>query len=371
MIRVLHIIDGFALGGAQTVVLEIAKHIDKETFALEVAGMHGEGPFYESIRATGVPVHVLSEKKWPPAYLWNLPKLLRSKNYDILHFHLFGSNWIGRPLSYLASPGSLRITHDHCNDALRWENPIALLVDTFTNQLAAHIFTVSRSTEAFLTQQEVIPHDKVSTLYNGIDTDEFTPASNDEKIAARRKLGLPENVFLIMGIGRLVEQKNFDGFIRIAERVLQNCPDSTFAIAGNGPLKSKLAEQIHAQNLAKKIHLLGFVKDRVALLQAADCLLLPSHFEGLPMTLLEAMSTGLPVVASATDGILEILGTSPDALLHPAEREDLFAASLIQLIENPEESRHRGKNLRQLCCDKFSSKKQLVALEKYYKEQLL
>ncbi|MFV0416040.1 MAG: glycosyltransferase [Chthoniobacterales bacterium] len=367
MIQVLHIIDGFALGGAQTVVLEIVKHIDKKNFAIEVAGMHGEGPFYETIKATGIPVHVLSEKKWPPNYLWNLLRLLRSKKYDIIHYHLFGANWIARPLSCLASPKSIRVSHDHCNDALRWKNPVALLTDTFTNQLADHIFAVSKSTEKFLTEQEALSHDKVSTLYNGIDTQEFRPASQEEKISARRSLNLPEKSFLVMGIGRLVEQKNFEGFLHIAKRVSEEHPDCFFAIAGTGLLQDKLTKQIRDLNLSKNVHLLGFVQNRVELLQAADCLLLPSHFEGLPMTLLEAMATGLPVVASSTDGIREILETSEDALLHPVEKEHLFADSLIRLIKSPRETQYRGNGLRQLCLQKFSSLQQLSTLEKFYK----
>ena len=99
MIRVLHVIDSLDLGGAQTVLVNLARFRDRTKYEVSVATMHGRGVFAEALTAEGVEVIPLSAGKLPPAYLWSLPCLLRSKKYDILHAHLFGANWIAKPLA--------------------------------------------------------------------------------------------------------------------------------------------------------------------------------------------------------------------------------------------------------------------------------
>ena len=94
MIRVLHVIDHLDLGGAQTALLDMLRHRDQSAFDVEVAVMHGRGPFAEALEALGIKVHSLAREKWPPVYVTEFVRLLRNANFQIVHFHLQGANWL-------------------------------------------------------------------------------------------------------------------------------------------------------------------------------------------------------------------------------------------------------------------------------------
>jgi glycosyltransferase involved in cell wall biosynthesis len=367
MIRVLHLIDGFALGGAQTVLLELVRRFDPSLFSLEVAGLHGGGPFRETLRQNGVPVHVLSEEKWPPNYLVSLPKLLCSQSYDIIHCHLFAANWLGKPLAALLSPLSVLISHDHCNDSLRWKDRSALLLDSLTNRCSDQVIAVSRSTADFLLRFEAMDPDKVCVIPNGVDTQVFVPPDSHARLQARRHLGWPETGPIVLGAGRLVEQKNFQGFLRVARQCATSGSPARFVIAGEGPQLQELVGLTADLGLTDRVLFAGFVSDRLAMLQAADLLFLPSLYEGLPMILLEAMACGLPVVASRVDGIAEILSHESAALLRAPGDEGGFARDLSFLLASERERIQRGASLRALASQHFDSSMQVHKLQELYR----
>src|SRR5688572_26818923 len=114
-IRVLHIIDSLDQGGGQVVLRNLVKHADRERFDVSVATMHGRGVCWDVLESLGVKVHSLSPKKWLPLYVPNLLRLLSREKVDVVHCHLFGSNWIAKPLAALAGVRVI-INHDHCND---------------------------------------------------------------------------------------------------------------------------------------------------------------------------------------------------------------------------------------------------------------
>ncbi len=321
--KVLHVIDSLDLGGAQTFLLDLVKHHDQTRYLPEVATMHGMGVYAKVFEDAGVPVQSLSPVRFPPFYIPNFWKLLRSGNYDILHFHLFGANLCAKPLAIAAGHPAI-IVHDQCNDASRENNPMLLAADAFWNRCSDRVIAVSESTRRYLLDREDLDDAKVTMIPNGIDTSVFKPAGGDERDRARFELGLPIGAFVIGGVGRLVSQKNFSLFLKIASNVLRVHTGVIFVIAGTGPLESQLSEEAATLGIAERVRFLGHVSDRVGLYRALDALMMTSDFEGTPMTLLEAMASGLPVVASAVDGIAEVCTHREDALLASVGQTDEF-----------------------------------------------
>ena len=199
MIRVLHVIDSLDLGGAPTVVVNLARFRDRSAIEMEVAPMHGRGVFADALEKEGVPVHFLSRGKFPPGYLLSLPRLLRRGRYDVIHFHLFGSNWIGKPLAALCGQRAL-VNHDHCNDRARTGSLVATWVDAATNHLSSHIYAVSRSTRDDVIARENIDPARISFLANGVDTERFAPAGAEVRMSARRELGIPAESLVVAGL---------------------------------------------------------------------------------------------------------------------------------------------------------------------------
>ncbi len=310
MIRVLHVIDSLDLGGGQTALLNLVKCADRKRFQHEVAAMHGEGFFAAAFRDIGVTVHSLSAKKWPPGYLWRLPMLLRRGRFDVVHCHLFGANWIAKPIAALAGTRVI-YHHDQCNDAFRSGSRVATWVDALLNRLATRVLAVSRSVERFAVDVERVPTAKVSYLPNSVDLSVFSPVDAAARSAARRRWGLPETGLVIGGVGRLVFQKNFDLLIESLGPLAVERGDVTLALFGAGPDEAALRGL--ASQFADRVRLIGQVADRRSVYAALDLLVLPSRFEGLPMTALEAMASGVPVVATAVDGMRELVADEPGA----------------------------------------------------------
>ena len=359
MIRVLHVIDSLDLGGAQTVLINLARFRDRSKIEMEVAPMHGRGVFADAMENEGVRVHLLSREKFPPGYLASLPRLLLRGKYDVIHFHLFCSNWIGKPLAALCGQ-RLLVNHDHCNDRARTGNPLVALVDAATNRLSSHIYAVSLSTRNDVLKREKIDPSRISLLANGVDTERFAPVEAQTRDAARRELGLPDGALVVAGLGRLHPQKNWPLFLKVATRF----SNVRFIIAGSGSEEPSLRRIIADQNMAN-IQLVGY-RDTRTIFAAADIFLLTSDYEGTPMTLLEAMSCGVPCVVSAVDGCLEVLGDDVGgATARPGDLE-AFVAKLKPYTESFELRHQQGVAGRSKVVSSFDARMQVREVEGLY-----
>ena len=366
--KVLHVIDSLDLGGAQTLLLEICRNADRERFEIEVACMHGLGVFAGEFEKAGIKIHSLSPGKWPPLYIPNFPRLLKRLDPDVLHFHLFGSNLIAKPLAALVGKRTL-IVHDHCNDAGRG-NPAMLFADALTNRLASKVIAVSDSIRDFLILHEGVDPDRVVTLSNGIDSQSFLPAKEGQMALAKSALGLPSDALVIGGMGRLVPQKNFSRFLDVAARVLSETPSAVFVIAGTGPQEEELKAKAALLGINERVRFLGHVSDRLSLYYAFDALLMTSDFEGTPMVLLEAMSCGLPVVASAVDGIAEVCTDGHDALLLPPGDVAGFATALKDILQDDGLRATLGRNARDSILERYEIRHLVRRIEGIYEEVL-
>jgi glycosyltransferase involved in cell wall biosynthesis len=361
--RVLHIIDSLHLGGAQEVVLNLAT-CGSSRFRHEVATMHGHGIYWDRLRQAGVKVHSLSPHKLLPFYLASIPWRLLADRPDILHCHLIPSNIIAKPLGALLGV-PVAINHDHTNDTRRADSRLLLALDRFSNRFASHIVAVSASCRDFLITRESISASDVTLVPNAIDLRRFSPAAA-RRDQARVELGLPASARVVAGVGRLNPQKNFSLFLDIAAQLAPRFPDLHFLLAGDGPEEKMLREKAAALGIADRVTFSGYVADTRLVYLAADVLLMPSRYEGLPMTLLEAMAMGLPVVASQLDGIAEVIGDGREGFLVPSDDASLFVERTAALLQDAELSSRLAKNARAKIEASFSVERMTSAVEEIY-----
>lgn len=363
MKRVLHIIDSLHLGGAQEVVLNLAT-CGSARFRHEVATMHGHGIYWDRLRQAGVKVHSLSPHKLLPFYLASIPWRLLADKPDILHCHLIPSNIIAKPLGALLGVPVV-INHDHTNDTRRADSRLLLALDRFSNRFASHIVAVSASCRDFLITRESIPASNVTLVPNAIDLRRFSPAAARRDMA-RLELGLPASARVVAGVGRLNPQKNFSLFLDIAAQLAPRFPDLHFLLAGDGPEEKMLREKAAALGIADRVTFSGYVADTRLVYLAADVLLMPSRYEGLPMTLLEAMAMGLPVVASQLDGIAEVIGDGREGFLVPSDDASLFVERTAVLLQDADLSSRIAQNARAKIEASFSVERMTSAVEEIY-----
>ena len=330
---------------------------------------HGQGHYWESFRRLAAPLHPLSPHKYIPLYLPRLFNLLRTGKFDLIHCHLTGSNLIAKPLAAMLGV-PLIFNYDH-NDMVRTQQKTLLLLDRLANLLTDHIIAVSASTRDFLIQQERVPADKITLIYNGVDLERFHAAPDSPTRATwRHAWGLPENIPVVVGVGRLRPQKNFPLFLRVAGEVLRAIPQATFVIAGEGPDRQDLEILARDLGIASQVHFLGYVNDTTELYAGVDVLLMTSRAEGTPLTVLEAMAMGVPVVATRVDGMAEVLEDGVDAYLAPPGDLAACAQRTCRLLQDQALARRFSQAGRRKVRDHYSAVSMTRQLEKIYLKYL-
>ena len=180
----LHVIDHLDLGGAQTALVDMLRHRNRSAFEVEVAVMHGRGPFADMLEGLGVRVQSLARAKWPPAYVTEFLRLLRGADFHVVHFHLQGANWIAKPLAALAGQRVL-IAHEHSSGDLRFRGLRSLIPDASTHLFSTRIIAVSNGVRDFLTRWEAISPDLIEVVPNAVDEALFRPPTVEQRRAAR------------------------------------------------------------------------------------------------------------------------------------------------------------------------------------------
>lgn len=366
--RVLHVIDSLDLGGAQVVLENLIRHGDRDRFEFEAATMHGHGVYWDRLAALGIPLHSLSFHHKVPLYIPRLAWLCLTRRYDVVHTHLLAANVIAKPLAACCGV-RVRINHDHCNDKLTDPRWWALPADKITNRFSTHIIAVSESTRTFVVEKEGMSPARATTVHNGIDLDKFRPRPT-QRAEARERWQLPADAFVVAGIGRLTYQKNFALFLDIAATVIREHPRAHFVLVGTGEDDAALRAQAERLGLGDRVRFLGYVADMPALWPALDCLLLTSRYEGLPITILEAMACGAPIVASHLDGMREILRDEVNADLVPPGEPAPYVDRLRRLLAEPERAQRHAEAALQTVREGYSAEAMARAVERIYLKYL-
>jgi glycosyltransferase involved in cell wall biosynthesis len=327
MIKILHIIDTLSLGGAQTVIKGISEskldNIEHHIFALRVTDI------IKDIDSPNITIHP-SSSKYSLAPLSTLRKYIKDNKIDIIHCHLFRSMVFGYLLKRLYFPRIKLIVHEH--GRIFSKNYIyPKLLQLFNPSIDAFI-AVSQTTIRHLQTKSTIPSEKINLLYNFVDLDRFSVDKlNSTKQSSRHKYNIPNNAFVFGFAGRLIERKGWREFIQAAKIISQESPDIHFIIVGDGADKEELRSLI--TNIPK-VHYLGYYSDMPSYYQMLDCFVIPSHWEPMGITEIEAMAMGIPVIASNIESLNEIIQNGSNGLLFEAKNTQDLAKNMLKLYNN-------------------------------------
>ncbi len=249
-------------------------------------------------------------------------------------------------------------------DHVEWLNDSTVGKQVIKN--ADRIVAVSDATRKYVLSLGATP-EKTSVLRNGVDIDRFKP-SNAARAAVRRKLGIPIDSVVVLTVRRLVYKNGIDTLIQSAEIAVKQNPKLVFLAVGTGPDRDSVQARIRQLGLAEKFSLAGFVSDEdlPAYYNAADLFVLPSKSgEGLPLVALEAMSTGLPVVATNVGGIGEVM-TEGCGTLVPADSPAEMAKAILEFSKT--QLSDIKTTLRTVAERKFSWETNVKSLMEIYEE---
>jgi glycosyltransferase involved in cell wall biosynthesis len=317
-VRVLHVIQELRTGGAERVVLSLARHGDAA-----IAAAPGELDDEANVPRFELPLVERRASRIPGAVI-AVRSAIRSFRPDVVHVHNPGvalpaglATWRGRRPPALVSVHG--VPEDDYATAAR-----------VLRMAGLPVVACGPGVEAALRQQGV---DVRATVVNGVSP--APPAA--DRAAVAHELGLPPEAPRLVSTGRLVEQKDHELALEALERV----PDAALAILGEGHLRTRLEEHARRDGLSGRVALPGVRRDARAIMGAADAIVLPSRWEGLPLVALEALAAGRPIVATEVRGLRELLDDERTALLVDENPDDL-AAAIRRVLDDPALARSLG-----------------------------
>ncbi len=289
----------------------------------------------------------LGAKRWRD--LGVLPRLvreLRGFRPVVLQTWLYHANTLGRLAGRLAH---VPIIVSGIRVAER-RSRLRLWADRFTERwVAAHV-CVSRDVARFSIEQGGLDAARVHVISNGVDADRFANAQP----ADLSSVGIPNGAKLMLVVGRLDSQKDPLWLLEAFPKVQARVRNVHLAYAGRGPLQARLEEEIERRNLAGFVHVLGWRRDVPELLKTADVLVLPSRWEGLPNVVLEAFAAGTPVVATAVEGIAELIADGQTGLVVWSRDSDELAGRVVEILTNLALRSAVSASAQTLVCERFT-----------------
>jgi len=280
----------------------------------------------------------------------------------VVHAHLPHAAWLAR-WSRLAAPVPVVIDTLHSSCTGRRGRQIGYGCSRW---LPDHVTAVSRATAASHLAAGMVRKESLSVLGNGIEVEGWQP-DPQARVVVRRELGLKDE-FLWIAVGRLEEVKDYPTLLR----ALACGPEAArLMILGAGPLEAELTQLAAQLGLERRVRFLGFKPDVKHWLQAADGFVLSSHYEGLPMALLEAGALGLAAVATDVPGTREVIVDGVNGLLARAGDAHSLAEAMRRLRHTPlDERRAVGERARQRVVEQFGLETVLDRWERLYEELL-
>ena len=346
-VRICHLITELAPAGAERMVYELARRLDRGRFDVQVAALRG-GAVADWLSEAGIKTTVLDVRgKWDIARAAKLVGLLRRERIDILHTHLFHADLVGRLAAWRV--GSIRLVHTVHTAEARWR-PWQFAFTRRTDRLCDRIVAVSESARDHHARLSRLPHSKYTVIPNGIDPAEFARDENTRR-QLRAEWGLADDDVLAATVGRLSEEKGVETLLAAMRELAASHPGLHLVLAGDGPLRAKAQRYIDRHLPAGRVRLLGYVSDVRGVLSAADLLAMPSRWEGFGLSAAEAMAAELPVVASDVPGLRDLVVDGQTGLLIPADNPAALADALRTLSGDAElrlrlgqAGRHRIQN---------------------------
>jgi glycosyltransferase involved in cell wall biosynthesis len=360
-IKLLLVVDSLAVGGAERQVAELAVSLRHKGYKVTVA-CSVAGDLSRALEEEGIPVRPLLERlakrRFSPAYAWRLRRLLRSERFDLVHAHIYASV-VAAAFATLGLGVPLVIT-EHTEAS--WQTWRARWASRWAYRLAERIIAVSDPIRRRLIERDGVSPDLIAVVPNTVSPD--SDPSPEPLPAGLR--GHP----LVGVIARLQPEKGVANFLAAAARVAPLFPKIHFVVAGDGPLREKLAALAEDLGLGSRVHFLGFRSDASVLMKSLDVLVVPSLTEGSPLVTLEAMAAGTPVVASAVGGIPDQVRHDREGLLVPSGDPAAIADALVDLLRDPARARRLGEAGYRRAASRFSHAAMVGRIEDVYREAL-
>jgi glycosyltransferase involved in cell wall biosynthesis len=370
-LRILQIVDGFRMGGAENKLWELIRRLDRKKYEIMLANVGPTGPLQAQFEQLGIEIFDI-RRRWAfdPLPFFKLYGLMRQRRIDIVQTTLFWADFVGAIAAKLAGVPVIlsweTVSHEgdpyHNNFQRRNGYRLAMkCVDL--------VIAVSHEVKQSLVRRRGIPEEKIRVIHYGVDLAQFHPNGRDHVLAKRQEIGIRPEDFLIGVVARLEPWKGHRYFVEAFAEVARQFPDARVILVGDGSLRGELEAMAGERNLQDRILFLGIRKDVAQLVNCLDLFVLPSlPGEGLPNVLLEAMACGKPVIATQVGGVPELVHDSQNGYLAPPGDAETLRDTLERALCNREKLKQLARAGQETVQKNFSLNQQIAKFENTFDE---
>ncbi len=366
-ITILHLCEHF--GGKSASLHGVARTFqwwlplfDASEFRIVLCSRKGHDKAAEQMEAQGSRPLYLAHGKFDPRNLSSLLAIVKRENVRIIHAHGFGASMWARVAGHIKNIPV--IVHGRANYR---KTPLPMRpVEYILGPRTRYALAVSKSTADFMIKQRHIPEETVKVVYNGLPLEKISIISTGKRREIREKHGITDSQTVIGIVGRIVSHKGHIDLFTAVKNILDKQPSLQIWVAGDGDYLPRLKQWLSTNEMSEKVTFLGFVNNAIEIIQCFDIQVFPSHMEGTPNTLFEALAVGNRIVASDTDGQAEVLENGRDALVYKAGDTKALADCLRKVINN----RQLGEKLShyaEIRSRSFDGKKTVKEMETLYR----
>ena len=361
-LRVMFMVTSMPVGGAETLLVNLIERLDRRRFLPELACLKEPGPLAEPL-ASQIPVFSrLTSGKFDPRVLPRLTNLLRRRQIDAVVTVGAGDKMFWGRIAAARAGVPVIVAALHSTG---WPDSIGRLNRRLTPLTDAFV-AVADEHARHLIEVENLPADRVRMIPNGVDMEIFSPLPPDETFL--RELGLRSGDPLVSIVAALRPEKNHAMFLRAAAVVQRDVPNARFLIVGDGPQRAELEALTVQLDLTNAVHFLGCRGDVPKILSASDVFALTSHVEASPVSILEAMACGCPVVSTQVGSVAESVRDGETGYLVEPDDTRAMAARLVELLRSPELASRLGRAGRQRVTTTSSLDQMVVGYETMFDE---
>lgn len=369
--RVFYLVDSFNIGGTETQAVELARRMDSAKYDVTLACLRKEGPLLERLNGSAVKIVEFHPKGGidSPRGLYQLARMvayLRRGKFDVVHAHDLWSNMIGLAAAKLAGVPVIVTSQRDLSHGDWYQGSRKKWLRKAQNASSAVVTNAPMIREG-LVSQEGFAADKVRVIYNGVDLEHFLSSPT---MRAKLFPGM-ERAKLIVLVGNMhTDVKGQATLIAAAPAILSRFPQARFVLVGDGEKRNDFEAAGQATGVAGNFMFMGRRNDVADILAACDIAVLPSAAEGMPNAVLEYMAAGLPVVATAVGGNLEVIADGATGLLVPAGNPGALGEALTRLLADDVLALRLARNGRELVERRFSFERLTREVGALYEELL-
>lgn len=365
-LRLAHLVGGEDRSGLFT---EMARRHDRDRFHVELVTLQAvETTFREALHEIAVPVRSVGaagRATWPLA-VYRLVRLLRRRDIQILHTHLFEPSLVGLVAGVTARVPLRVMTRHHSDYHLRRDARLPVEMDRLCTRMSHGVVAVSEHTRDVMVSSEGAPPEKVRVIANGLSPERVRPPPPDVLEPLRREMH-PDGRLALLVPARLHPEKGHEHLF-LALRILRDEGWKVRAfLAGSGAFREAYERRIRALDLVEEVWFLGHREDVVGLMAAADAVVVPSEAEAFGLVALEARAVGAPLIATTAGGLPEVVRDGVDGILVPPG-DPVALASAIRKVLSEDELRARMGRPDPTVADRFSFERMIREYEAFYRD---